>query len=384
MDASQVKEMVSAVAAEFKNDRAARQLRRNLVAEDFEKLARAGFLLTGVPEEMGGLWSGIASSTRTICELLRTIAQADPSVALVSSMHPSVLSFWLTQPEAPEPYSRAWREQQRWVAQTALDGRWWGTITSEPGSGGDVGRSRAQAKRSKDDFYLIHGQKHFGSGSGVTSYMITTAIPEGELVADWFFIDVRGVPFDGSKGIKLMAEWDGHGMIATQSHAFEFSGYPATRLAWPGNLRVVSSVAGPLVSSAFSAVIVGVVQSALELTRQNLMKKKDSLAPLEQVEWTRIENEAWQIDQLYESMLRVVEEHNSGAVLATLHAKTAIAELAESVTNRMVRISGGSGFSRSSPVGWAFEDVRALGFLRPPWVLAFDTILQRTIDSLGS
>ena len=45
--------------------------------------------------------------------------------------------------------------------------------------------------------------------------------------------------------MKLVAEWDGHGMVGTQSHAFEFSGYPATRFAWPGNLTVVSGAAGP-------------------------------------------------------------------------------------------------------------------------------------------
>ena len=114
------------------------------------------------------------------------------------------------------------------------------------------------------------------------------------------------------------------------------------------------------------------------------MRKKDSLAPLEQVEWVRIENECWQIEALYEAMLQSVEAAGSGAVRATLHGKMAIAELADTVTSRMVRISGGSGYHRASPVGWAFEDVRALGFLRPPWVLAYDNLLQRTIAGLDS
>jgi hypothetical protein len=77
-------------------------------------------------------------------------------------------------------------------------------------------------------------------------------------------------------------------------------------------------------------------------------------------------------------MLRSVEAKGSGAVLDTLHAKTAIAELAESVTGRICRVIGGGTFHRSSHFGAAFEDVRALGFLRPPWVLAFDSILERT------
>jgi alkylation response protein AidB-like acyl-CoA dehydrogenase len=378
VNAEAVQKQVAFVAEGFAEDRPSRQIRRHLDAKDFDALAGAGYLLTGIPAEMGGLWSDLARSTRPISEILRTIARADASVALVSSMHPAVLSFWLSQPQAPEPFTKAWQDQSRFVAQTALDGCWWGTITSEPGSGGDVGRTRALAKPAENGAHFISGQKHFGSGSGIAAYMVTTALPEGEDTADWFFMDVRGARWDGSNGMKLTAEWDGHGMTATQSHAFEFTGYPATRLAWPGNLRVVSGVAGAFVSSVFTAVVVGVAQNAFELARAQVARRKDGLRPYEQVEWARVENEAWLIDQAYEGMLRAVEAKGSDAILDALHAKTAIAELAESITSRICRVIGGGSFHRASPFGAAFEDVRALGFLRPPWVLAYDQILERT------
>jgi alkylation response protein AidB-like acyl-CoA dehydrogenase len=152
-------------------------------------------------------------------------------------------------------------------------------------------------------------------------------------------------------------------------------------MAWPGNLRVVSTVAGALVSSLFTAVVVGVVQSAVEGARAGLARRRDSLRPYEAVEWARVENEAWLIEQAYEGMLRAVEAKGSAAVLDALHAKTAISELAESVTSRICRVVGGGSFHRASPFGAAFEDVRALGFLRPPWVLAFDQIIDRSLPS---
>ena len=379
MNIDEIQRRVASVAGEFAQDRPARQLRRHLDIDDFRKLAEAGFTLTGVPAAMGGLWSDVAQTTRPVSELLRTIARADASVALVSSMHAAVLSFWLCQPSAPAAYRAAWEEQSRLVAQTALDGCWWGTITSEPGSGGDVGKTKTLARPSGEGAYAISGQKHFGSGSGITSYMITTALPEGEEQADWFYLDVREAAWDGSNGMKLTSEWDGHGMIATQSHAFAFSDYPATRLAWPGNLRAVSTVAGALVSSLFTAVVVGVAQSAVEAARAQLVRKKDAMGPYERVEWARVENEAWLIDQAYEGMLRAVEAKGAGAVLDALHGKTAIAELAESATQRICRVMGGSSFHRASPFGAAFEDVRALGFLRPPWGLAHDTLFEATM-----
>ena len=168
MQAEEVLSGVTLVASDFAADRADRQLRRHLDPLDFKRLADAGFLLSGVPADMGGLWLDIAHSTRTVSELLRILARGDASVALVCAMHPAVLSFWLTQTEAPDSYRAAWLEQTRFVADSALNGSWWGTITSEPGSGGDVGRTRAVATHAKDGGYVISGQKHFGSGSGIS------------------------------------------------------------------------------------------------------------------------------------------------------------------------------------------------------------------------
>ena len=147
---------------------------------------------------------------------------------------------------------------------------WFGTITSEPGSGGDV---RGQRRRfAADGGYRLTGQKHFGSGSGITSFMLTTALPEGEDEPDWFFLDVRGVPWDGSRGVRLVAEWDGHGMAATQSHGMAYEEFPATRVAWPGNWRAIADAAGPFVGLLFTAVVLGVVETAMSAARNTLAK----------------------------------------------------------------------------------------------------------------
>jgi alkylation response protein AidB-like acyl-CoA dehydrogenase len=326
---------------------------------------------------MGGLWVDLATSTRPIAEILRTLARGDPSVALVSSMHPAVLSFWLCQPEAPEPYTRAWSGQLRFVAQTAVDGHFWGTITSEPGSGGDVAKTKAAARRGDGGGHLMSGVKHFGSGSGVTSYMITTALPEGDDSADWFFLDVRDAKWDGSSGLKLTAEWDGHGMAATQSHGFEFASYPATRMAWPGNLTVVSGKAGAFVSALFTAVITGVAESAVELAREQIARKRDSLRAYEQVEWARVENEVWLIHQAYEGMLAASTRRARALCWTRCTPRRLSPSFAESVTGRICPIIGGaaSGVPRRSA---SSSKTCAPWLPAPPWGLAFDQILQRT------
>ena len=133
------------MAESFAADRKARQLRTELHRDDFDLLAEAGLPLSGLPIERGGLWANLFESTRGICELYRVLGGADPSVALVSAMHPAVLAFWLAVPDVPDPDRDAWRAQRDHAFDTVEAGAWWGTITSEPGSGGDVSRSKATA-----------------------------------------------------------------------------------------------------------------------------------------------------------------------------------------------------------------------------------------------
>jgi len=372
MDAGAVLDEVTRIAGRFAADRQERQRRRELDPSDFDDLAGAGFLLTGVGARQGGLFETVRSSTRPIAEILRTLAHGDPSVALVCSMHPAVLSFWLAPEAAPEPYRAAWAEQRDSLTAMASNGAWFGTITSEPGSGGDVAQTKATARPGDDGTWLLSGQKHFGSGSGITSFMLTTARPEGESEPDWFVFDVRGVLWDGSRGMTLVAPWDGHGMAATQSHGMAFADFPATRVAWPGNWRTLVEAAGPFNCAVYTAVVLGVVDSAMEEAAAQL-RRKASLRPYEQVEWANAEQDAWLMLQAYEGMLRAVESEPAPLRTAVL-AKTAAAGLAEDCLRRLTRILGGGTLSRHSPFGYWFEDVRALGFLRPPWGLAYDLL----------
>jgi alkylation response protein AidB-like acyl-CoA dehydrogenase len=368
---------IADLVSEWRSNRGERQARRGLDAADFERLTKAGFLHVAVPEETGGLWRSVAETTRPICEVLRTLAAADPSVALVASMHPAVLGFWLARPDQARPQ---WTEQREAAFATAADGEQWGTITSEPGSGGDILRTRAQA--TPDDrsagplpgaAYRVTGDKHFGSGSGVTSFMITTAVPDGGDAPAVFIVDVRDRPWDGSAGLRLTAEWDGMGMAATQSHAMRLEGCPAIRFAWDGPLEEITLAAAPLISSLFTAVILGVLDEAVHAAKRQLEPKADALRPYEQVEWSRAELDHWLAVQAYEGALRALESGDHPRSLhASLRAKEAVAELAESSLGRLARVIGGGTFSRRSPFASWFEDVRALGFLRPPWGLAYD------------
>ena len=383
---ARILEEVPQLARAWAAERHDRQQRTQADPADYQLLRELGVPLMAVPVEFGGTWESLAQSARPICTLLRTLAQGDSSITLASAMHHLVLASWRI-PTVPEPYTAAWVRQRQEVFQTVLDGAWWGTIVSEPGSGGDTGLTKSVAQPVKPPLeYRISGQKHFGSGSGLTSFMTTQAIAAGESTSDLFYLEVRNAPWDGSTGMKLTAPWRGHGMRSTNSHAFEFTNFPATRVAWPGHRQELLEANSGLGGMAFTSVITGVVDAAMAYTRQRLqgtMRQGSTVRAFQQVEWALAEQEAWLIDQAWEGAIRTFDQ-GTNKRRTVLLAKTSIARLAESVLGRLCKLSGGSAYTWYAPLGAWFEDVRALGYLRPPWVLAFDQIYSASWqESLG-
>lgn len=367
----------------WRDERGERLARRGLDPADMAALRDAGLLLAPVPTAEGGAWEGPAS-IRPLCEAYRHLARVDPSVALVSSMHPAVLSYWLLTDDGDQP---GWTEQRHATLASAAEGRQWGTITSEPGSGGDIMRTRTIAEPTDGQhptipgpLYRLTGDKHFGSGYGICDYMFTTARVEGEEEPAAFFIDTRRVLDDGSDHMRVTHEWDGIGMKATQSHAAHLEGVDAVRLAWDGPIDPLILASGGFITTLFTAVVLGILDEAVDAARAQVTKRADTLRAYEQVEWSLAELEHWTAQQAYEGALRAAETGEAtGALYAGLRAKTAVAELAESSLRRITDVLGGGTFSQRSPFAHWGEDVRALGFLRPPWGLAFDSLFATSL-----
>jgi alkylation response protein AidB-like acyl-CoA dehydrogenase len=371
-ESRQVIRDLESVAAGFAEDVISRQKRRQLDPDDFEQLKGTGFLLTGVPADQGGLWKGPARSARMYSEMVRTIAHGDPSVALVASMHPAVTGFFLGV-ESVDDEPDAWRAQRQWVIESARD-HWWGTVTSEPGSGGDILKTRSIATPEKDHF-LITGDKHFGSGSGQADFMITTAMVEGSELPELFFLQNKDEPWDGSTGCKMTVEWDGIGMSSTQSHAFRFENFPANKTVSREVLSKVAPISSQISNMLFTGVVLGVADNAMGFARGKLEGKEQGMRAFEKTEWVRCQNELWLAEQSYEGALRAIEAGEDAAHITAVRCKITCAELIETALSRMSKVVGGASFSKAMPLAQWTQDVKALGFLRPPLPLAYDQLM---------
>ena len=160
------------------------------------------------------------------------------------------------------------------------------------------------------------------------------------------------------QGHRISPNAEGYSVGRLRDHAVWRAAWDRHRDQWEGLLIT------------FGALASG--EPRLGLPNQ-LAPRREALRAYERVEWAKAELEGWLIEQAYEGMLRAVEDGRDSR-LHTVQAKTAIAELAESVMHRICRVIGGGSFSRASPFGYWFEDVRALGFLRPPLGLSYDRL----------
>jgi alkylation response protein AidB-like acyl-CoA dehydrogenase len=376
MEIATVQKNIAAVADKWSVQLPERLVRRALDRADFATLRDAGLTLTGVPTDMGGVWQDAQRSTRPVGAMFRALASVDPSVALVATMHPTVLALWLEQPAEPTVDADAWREQRDRVLSAARAGHWFGTISSEPSGGGDVMATRATAQPDGGGRWRVTGDKHMGSGSGITSFMITIAVPEGEEAPDIFLLDTRELPWDGSRGATLVRQWDGHGMAATQSHAFRFNGVAAERHAQRKGAPNLVPRMIPVVGCMFSSVIMGILDAALTEARRRLQPRAERMSAFERVSWARAVNDIWLAEQAFEGMVRAIECGGPASVVQ--RGKLAISELAEASLLAISKTIGGASYSRSSPFGQWSQDVRALGFLRPPWSLAYDRLFEES------
>jgi len=80
------------------------------------------------------------------------------------------------------------------------------------------------------------------------------------------------------------------------------------------------------------------------------------------------------MDRAWEGTLQVLDQGklNRRTILMT---KECIARLSESVLTRLCKLTGGTAYTWDCPLGAWLHDVQALGYLRPPWALAFDNLL---------
>ena len=327
--------------------------------ENYQDLREAGLLALTVPTEYGGL----ASDPTTYALTLLEIAKGCPATALTFNMHANVLGGFLTVLATPE-------QQRRYYSRVIEEGALFASITSEPDSSFRDRFVLRTAFQPVPGGYRVHGIKHFCSLGDAADYYFVSGLLEGSESAHDGILSAL-IPRAGS-GIQVERMWDATGMRGTTSHTIRYD-------ATVSQDQVIGEQ-GQFFQADFSgfalgyaAVYLGIAEAAFEHIVEYAKNRVIAPAtePLSHNPLTQrsIGEMAIQLRAGKLLLLDAARAKSQGSKSETTsainQAKYFSAELGTTITSQAMRLAGGGGILKSSPLERWHRDSLA-GPVMPP------------------
>ncbi|MCC7107391.1 MAG: acyl-CoA/acyl-ACP dehydrogenase [Chloroflexi bacterium] len=328
--------------------------------EDYQDLHRHGLLAMTIPREHGGL----GLDPLTFALVLKEIARGNSSTALTLNMHCTVLAIIDTMGSE--------RQKERYFRAVVRDGKYFSTLTSEPGSSFRGRFTFSTTARPIEGGYLISGVKHFCSLSGASSFYFVWSRLEGSTDPRTGLLNAV-IPASGA-GVEVVEDWDAMAMRSTASNTVRFSHcfVPfSDTIGQPGEILQRDLTDAYMLG--YAAVYLGIAEAALEFT---VDFARGTVAEPEQEPLSAdptTQRHVGEMKLLVDSAATLVEraalaprEGDRHARTLALHeAKYASAEAALEITDCAVKVCGGRAILRQYPLERYVRDARAGGVMPP-------------------
>ncbi|MEZ7124932.1 SfnB family sulfur acquisition oxidoreductase [Nonomuraea sp. AD125B] len=233
------------LAAGFAEGAAARDAERRLPEPELDRLSASGLLAVTVPRAYGGA----DVSARTLAEVFRLLAAADPNLAQIPHSHFVYVNVLRQQ---------GTDVQRKFFFGEVLDGRRFGNAQSEAGTR-HVQDYRTSLVAAPEGGFLLNGTKHYSTGALFAHWIPVLARREDRT------LHVAYVPRD-APGLTVVDDWDGMGQRTTASGTVQLEDVrvPEDRVV-PHHL----TFQGPQLHGAYAqllhaAIDVGIAGGALE------------------------------------------------------------------------------------------------------------------------
>jgi len=311
------------------------------VAEDYRELKESGLYAAGVPRELGG--DGL--ELEELCEMLRTIAQANPSTALAFSMHTHQVAL------------NAWRLKHQKAPVTALlekVARDKVLILST--GGGDWLDSSGDAVPVEGGF-RVTARKAFSSASPAGTILSTSAVvhDKGEVIH-------FGIPMS-TPGISIKPTWRTMGMRSTASNdvVLENVLVPDSAVAarrpqgkWHPLFHVISMVSMPIIY----AVYVGVAEAARDRALAIVRKRRPDEHLLQVV--GEMENQLESTRAAHRTWVAFCKEAQPGPATSSksMIYRTLTARGVLATVDACMDVAGGAAFFRANGLERLFRDAQ--------------------------
>ena len=308
--------------------------------ENLEALASSGLDVACLPVAAGG--QGL--SFRTIGAVISIISAACPSTGALWLMHIGAAYGLVT---LGSPTASAF------FAAELKSGKRFANALSEPTSG-NMFLMPQQAAEPVDGGYSLAGAKRFVSGCEIADYYLTNTLVDG---APAFF----GVARDET--VSFVPIWDTMGMRATRSQLMSFNG---TLLREEFRCARPAPEQANLISAGLPFVSIGIAQSALDAFSAQARGRviPSTGEPLSKMQWLKFDTAA-QYTQLRaarllaEQTMWLADMAHPDATMVAVEAKYLANEVAKTVAALGVKVGGGSGYLRTSPIQRHFRDAQA-------------------------
>jgi alkylation response protein AidB-like acyl-CoA dehydrogenase len=348
--------------------------------ESFDALRREGLLAMSVPRDFGGMGLGLDGDPLAWAIALETMARGDCSTSQIFQITGHCLTYFA------EMGTEA--QKRKYFDEALNHGKLFCSAGSEPSfhTTARVGRRMpiGTIARKVDGGYVLDGQKHFSTLSGVADWYVVFANLAG--VADPMKSLTLFVVAKDHPGLEPIMNWDAMGMRATSSNGIRITNCfvsDSDVLGEPGGY--LRSVINHAYFIGFAANYLGGAQAAYDWAAWYVAEK------MGEAEDAVMQHQFGEIDAAIESARLVLydaaglwrrwlaggrrAEDLRPAHLASHRAKVLCARAALLATNRGLELCGGRSALKSSPLERIHRDVRTYT-VAPP-------IIDRSLELLG-
>jgi alkylation response protein AidB-like acyl-CoA dehydrogenase len=305
-----------------------------------DALVDSGLDTALLPTERGGA----GMSLRTFGPVLAAISRGCPATGCIWLMHVGA-AYTLTA-LSPEPAASRFADEWR-------EGRRFANALSEPTSG-NLFLTPLQDATPTADGWELSGAKRFVSGCEIADYFLVNARVDG---LPGFF----GVERDESAS--FVPIWDTMGMRATRSQLVSFGG---TTLRADRRCRPPQPSEPNVIGLGLAWLSIGIGEAALAALVEHAQGRviPTTGEPLAAMQWVRFDVAEAHVTLRAARLLAAqsmweADRGDPAAHATAVEAKLYANQVAKAVAELGVRVGGGSGYLRSSPIQRHFRDAQA-------------------------
>lgn len=326
------------------------------------ELGASGLLGLTLPKDVGG--SGLGP--RTFSAVAAVLAEADPSLGMIYTMHVSAAACFVAGREKSPNANTHLRAMAEGKHLTTL-------AFSEKGSRSHFWAPVSKVKRTANGVELSAYKSWVTSAGKAQSYVVSAQSPNASGPTDTVLYWVN----DGMTGLRVAAPWNGMGMRSNAASPMTLEDCPipdAQALTGEGEgFKTMLEVVLPTFCLGSASVSLGLCRATVARTAEHLKTARfDHLgatlgealpnlrASLASMQITT-DGLAARISDLVDNL----EKPSDVTVLRVLETKAAAGETSIEVTQAAMRTCGGAAFSRHTAIERYFRDAQASAVMAP-------------------